>query len=50
MSATQDFDTGPLNWVRGDIEAALKGAADRVRAYGTDGNLENALRLVGPVL
>ena len=45
MSATLDFDTGPLNWVRGDIEAALKGAAERVRAYGTDQSLENALRL-----
>lgn len=45
MSATQDFDTGPLNWVRHDIEAALKSAADRVRAYGTDNGLENALRL-----
>lgn len=45
MSATQDFDTGPLNWVRHDIEAALKNAADRVRAYGTDNSLENALRL-----
>ncbi|KAB2312315.1 response regulator [Betaproteobacteria bacterium SCN2] len=45
MSATLDFDTGPLNWVRGDIEAALKGAAERVRAYGADPSLENALRL-----
>ncbi len=45
MSATLDFDTGPLNWVRGDIEAALKGAAERVRAYGADPGLENALRL-----
>jgi chemosensory pili system protein ChpA (sensor histidine kinase/response regulator) len=45
MSATLDFDTGPLNWVRGDIEAALKGAAERIRAYGTDQSLENALRL-----
>jgi len=45
MSATLDFDTGPLNWVRGDIEAALKSAAERVRAYGTDQSLENALRL-----
>jgi chemosensory pili system protein ChpA (sensor histidine kinase/response regulator) len=45
MSATLDFDTGPLNWVRGDIETALKGAAERVRAYGVDHSLENALRL-----
>lgn len=45
MSATLDFDTGPLNWVRGDIETALKSAAERIRAYGTDQSLENALRL-----
>ncbi len=45
MSATLDFDTGPLNWVRGDIETALKSASERVRAYGTDQSLENALRL-----
>jgi chemosensory pili system protein ChpA (sensor histidine kinase/response regulator) len=45
MSATLDFDTGPLNWVRGDIETALKGAAERIRAHGTDPSLENALRL-----
>jgi len=45
MSATLDFDTGPLNWVRGDVETALKGAADRIRAHGADKNLENALRL-----
>ncbi len=45
MSATLDFDTGPLNWVRGDIEAAFKSAAERVRAYGSDPSLENALRL-----
>ncbi len=45
MSATQDFDTGPLNWVRKDIEAALNNAADRVRAFESDHSLENALRL-----
>lgn len=45
MSATQDFDTGPLNWVRKDIEAALNNAADRVRAFEGDHSLENALRL-----
>lgn len=45
MSATLDFDTGPLNWVRGEIETALKGAAERIRAYGSDPDLENALRL-----
>lgn len=45
MSATQDFDTGPLNWVRNDIETALKNAADRVRVHQTDSALENALRL-----
>ncbi|MEW6133038.1 MAG: Hpt domain-containing protein [Pseudomonadota bacterium] len=45
MSATLDFDTGPLNWVRGDIENAFKGAAERIRAFGADRSLENALRL-----
>ncbi len=45
MSATLDFDTGPLNWVRGDIESALKNAAERIRAYAADQSLENALRL-----
>ncbi len=45
MSATLDFDTGPLNWVRGDVETALKGAAERVRAHSADPSLENALRL-----
>ena len=45
MSAMLEFDTGPLNWVRGDIEAALKSAADRIRAYQADASLENALRL-----
>ncbi len=45
MSAMLEFDTGPLNWVRGDIEAALKSAVDRIRAYQADASLENALRL-----
>ncbi len=45
MSAMLEFDTGPLNWVRGDIEAALKSAANRIQAYQTDSALENALRL-----
>jgi chemosensory pili system protein ChpA (sensor histidine kinase/response regulator) len=45
MSAMLEFDTGPLNWVRGDIEAALKSAADRIRAYHADPSLGNALRL-----
>lgn len=45
MSAMLEFDTGPLNWVRGDIEAALKSAADRVRAYRADPSLGNAMRL-----
>ncbi len=45
MSATLDFDTGPLNWVRGDIEAALRSAAEKIRAYAADPGLDNALRL-----
>lgn len=45
MSAMLEFDTGPLNWVRSDIEAALKSAADRIRAWQADASLENALRL-----
>jgi chemosensory pili system protein ChpA (sensor histidine kinase/response regulator) len=40
-----EFDTGPLNWVRSDIEAALRSAADRIRARSADASIENALRL-----
>ena len=45
MSAILDYDTGPLNWVRSDIEAALQAALGRVQAYGADADLTNALRL-----
>lgn len=45
MSALLDYDTGPLNWVRGDIDAALQAALGRVQAYSTDADLTNALRL-----
>ncbi|MDA8127288.1 MAG: Hpt domain-containing protein [Betaproteobacteria bacterium] len=45
MSALLDYDTGPLNWVRGDIDAALQAALGRVQAYGVDADLTNALRL-----
>ena len=45
MSAILDYDTGPLNWVRGDIDAALQAALGRVQAYSVDADLTNALRL-----
>ena len=45
MSAILDYDTGPLNWVRGDIDAALQAALGRIQAYSVDADLTNALRL-----
>jgi len=45
MSALLDYDTGPLNWVRGDIDAALEAALGRIQAYSVDADLTNALRL-----
>ncbi|MDQ1314188.1 MAG: hypothetical protein QG662_297, partial [Pseudomonadota bacterium] len=45
MSATPDYDTGPLNWVRGDIDAALQAALGRIQAFSLDAELTNALRL-----
>ena len=45
MSALLDYDTGPLNWVRGDIDAALQAALGRIQAYSVDADLTNALRL-----
>ena len=45
MSALLDYDTGPLNWVRGDIDAALQAALGRIQAYSLDTGLTNALRL-----
>ncbi len=47
MSAILEYDTGPLNWVRGDIDAALQAALGRVQAYSVDADLTNALRLAG---
>ena len=47
MSALLDYDTGPLNWVRGDIDAALQAALGRVQAFSVDADLTNALRLAG---
>ena len=47
MSAILDYDTGPLNWVRSDIDAALQAALGRVQAYSVDADLTNALRLAG---
>ena len=47
MSALPDYDTGPLNWVRGDIDAALQAALGRIQAYSVDADLTNALRLAG---
>ncbi|MHB1237948.1 MAG: Hpt domain-containing protein [Gallionella sp.] len=45
MSAILDYDTGPLNWVRADIDAALQAALGRVQAFSVDADLTNALRL-----
>jgi chemosensory pili system protein ChpA (sensor histidine kinase/response regulator) len=45
MSALLDYDTGPLNWVRGDIDAALQAALGRVQAFSVDADLINAMRL-----
>ncbi|MEW5965500.1 MAG: Hpt domain-containing protein [Pseudomonadota bacterium] len=45
MSASFDYDTGPLNWVRADIDAALAAALGRIQAYSVDADLTNALRL-----
>ena len=45
MSALLDYDTGPLNWVRGDIDAALQAALGRIQAYSVDADLINALKL-----
>ncbi len=45
MSALLDYDTGPLNWVRGDIDTALQAALGRVQAFSVDADLTNALRL-----
>lgn len=47
MSAFLDYDTGPLNWVRGDIDAALQAALGRIQAYSVDADLTNAMRLAG---
>jgi chemosensory pili system protein ChpA (sensor histidine kinase/response regulator) len=47
MSALLNYDTGPLNWVRGDIETALQAAVGRLQAYSEDADLSNALRLAG---
>ncbi len=45
MSAIFEYDTAPLTWVRGEIEAALQAALGRMHAYGADADLSNALRL-----
>ena len=45
MSAILKYDTGPLNWVRNDIEAALQAALGRIEAFTADADLTNALRL-----
>jgi chemosensory pili system protein ChpA (sensor histidine kinase/response regulator) len=45
MSAIFNYDTGPLNWVRSDIETALQAALGRVQAFSADADLTNALRL-----
>ncbi len=45
MSAILDYDTGPLNWVRADIDAALQAALGRIQAFSVDADLTNALRL-----
>jgi chemosensory pili system protein ChpA (sensor histidine kinase/response regulator) len=45
MSALLDYDTGPLNWVRGDIDTALQASLGRIQAYSVDADLINALKL-----
>jgi chemosensory pili system protein ChpA (sensor histidine kinase/response regulator) len=45
MSTMMEYDTGPLNWVRGEIDKALKVAQERVQAFRNDPTLTNALRL-----
>jgi chemosensory pili system protein ChpA (sensor histidine kinase/response regulator) len=45
MSALLDYDTGPLNWVRSDIDAAIQAALGRLQAFSVDADLTNALRL-----
>ncbi|MGO9444425.1 MAG: Hpt domain-containing protein [Thiobacillaceae bacterium] len=45
MSTMMEYDTGPLNWVRGEIDKALKVAQERVQAFRSDPTLTNALRL-----
>jgi chemosensory pili system protein ChpA (sensor histidine kinase/response regulator) len=45
MSTMMEYDTGPLNWVRGEIDKALKAALERIQAFRSDATLTNALRL-----
>ncbi len=45
MSAMQEYDVGPLNWVRDEIDKALKSARGRLAAHREDAGLSNALRL-----
>ncbi|HYP67165.1 MAG TPA: Hpt domain-containing protein [Thiobacillaceae bacterium] len=45
MSTMMEYDTGPLNWVRGEIDKALKAAQERIQAFRSDKGLTNALRL-----
>ncbi|MGA7177966.1 MAG: Hpt domain-containing protein [Thiobacillaceae bacterium] len=45
MSTMMEYDTGPLNWVRGEIDKALKAAQERIQAFRSDATLTNALRL-----
>ncbi len=45
MSTLTDYDTGPLNWVREEIDKALKAAQERIQAFRSDPTLTNALRL-----
>jgi len=37
MTARADFDVGPLSWVKGEIDHALKRAQESLRAFAADG-------------
>ncbi|MGA9993288.1 MAG: Hpt domain-containing protein [Thiobacillaceae bacterium] len=45
MSTMMEYDTGPLNWVRGEIDKALKAAQERIQAFRNDKVLTGALSL-----
>src|SRR5689334_11175065 len=44
MSQNNQFDVGPLTWVKGEIEAALNAARDRLAEIQTDPQRREPLR------